>query len=315
MAKAKKDKKKDESPAVETLDARAIDAEKTGEEIENWADDPGSDAYEAAAKLYPKIQKCFENKQQQSDWIEEYWNIYNARPDENQQYTGNSQCYIPAVRDSINARCKRTLAALFPANYKHVDAVGPTAETPFAQVSLLEHYIRKTNLKDVVRADLLAGDVTGQWNLYIDWMRTKRQVTELVQKPPILENVETGVEVDDVTVDEEWETEEVEVIDEGPDIVPFATDDLAVYPPTCNDIERATATAIRLRLSKEAVQQFVDEGVFVGPDVDEIMDNLNEPDGGRQNVCRPSAAPLTRACAPRARTSTRLFTSATRIWT
>ena len=162
MAK-KKEEKKAEDPVVEVIDSRGIAAEKIDEEIENWAEDQGSDAYLDASKLYPKIQKCYENKQQQSDWGEEYWNIYNARPDENQQYTGNSQCYIPAVRDSINARCKRALGALFPANYKHVDAVGPLAETPFGAVSLLEHYIRKTNLKDVVRADLLAGDVTGQW--------------------------------------------------------------------------------------------------------------------------------------------------------
>jgi hypothetical protein len=278
----KTEKKKADEPVVETVDSRAIDAERTGDEIENFAEDLTSDAYAAAMKLYPKIQKCFENKQQQSDWVEEYWNIYNARPDENQQYTGNSQCYIPAVRDAVNARCKRTLATLFPANYKHVDAVGPASVTPFPTLALLEHYIRRTNLKDIVRADLLSGDVTGQWVLYVDWMKTTRRVTELVKKPPILSDEEAGVEAEDVTVDEEWETEEKEVIEEMPDITPMAVDDLAVYPPTVNDVEKATATAVRLRLSKESVQQFVDEGVFVGWNTEEIMDLLNEPDGGRQ---------------------------------
>ena len=43
MARSKKPKKQDDKPAVETLDSRAIDAEKTGEEIENWADQPDSD--------------------------------------------------------------------------------------------------------------------------------------------------------------------------------------------------------------------------------------------------------------------------------
>jgi hypothetical protein len=278
----KTEKKKADEPVVETIDSRAIDAERTGDELENFAEDLTSEAYAAAMKLYPKIQKCFENKQQQSDWVEEYWNIYNARPDENQQYTGNSQCYIPAVRDAVNARCKRTLATLFPANYKHVDAVGPASVTPFPTLALLEHYIRRTNLKDIVRADLLSGDVTGQWVLYVDWMKTTRRVTELVKKPPILSDEEAGVEAEDVTVDEEWETEEKEVIEEMPDITPMAVDDLAVYPPTVNDVEKATATAVRLRLSKESVQQFVDEGVFVGWNTEEIMDLLNEPDGGRQ---------------------------------
>ena len=282
MARKKKEEKKVEEPVIETVDSRAIDAEKLDEKLENWADDPSSDAYDAAMKLYPKIQKSFENKQQQSDWVEEYWNIYNARPDENQQYTGNSQCYIPAVRDAINARCKRTLATLFPANYKHVDAVGPASVTPFPTLALLEHYIRKTNLKDIVRADLLSGDVTGQWCLYVDWMRTTRRITELVKKPPILSDDEAGVEAEDVTVDEEWDLEEKEIVDEMPDICPLAVDDVAVYPPTVNDIERATATAVRLRLSKDSVQQFIDEGVFVDWTAEEIMDSLNEPDGGRQ---------------------------------
>ncbi|MBU9373417.1 hypothetical protein KTE28_03600 [Burkholderia multivorans] len=290
MARPKKPKKQDDKPAVETLDARALDAEKTGEEIENWADRPDSDAYTEAAKLYPKIAKCYQNKQEQMDRCEEYWSIYNAQPDENQQYSGNSQCYIPAVRNAVNARVKRTLAQLFPVNHKHVGATGPDGNIPFAQISLLEHYIRSAAIKDVVRADLIAGDVTGQWNLYVDWSRTQRRVIELIKKPPILEDHELGGEVEDLAADEDdwnWEKEEKEVTTEGPDIVQFATEDLAVYPPTCNDIEKATATAIRLRLTLDAVERFVDEGIFVGVEAKELIDNLAKPDNGREKYVPP----------------------------
>ncbi|KWA06641.1 hypothetical protein [Burkholderia territorii] len=290
MARSKKPKKQDDKPAVETLDARALDAEKTGEEIENWADRRDSDAYTEAAKLYPKIAKCYQNKQEQMDRCEEYWSIYNAQPDENQQYSGNSQCYIPAVRNAVNARVKRTIAQLFPVNHKHVGATGPDGNIPFAQISLLEHYIRSASIKDVVRADLIAGDVTGQWNLYIDWTRTQRRITELIKKPPILEDHELGGEVEDLAADEDdwdWEKEEKEVTTEGPDVVQFATEDLAVYPPTCNDIEKATATAIRLRLTIDAVERFVDEGIFVGVSAKELVDNLAKPDGGREKYVPP----------------------------
>ncbi|RQU89775.1 hypothetical protein DF133_16065 [Burkholderia cenocepacia] len=290
MARPKKPKKQDDKPAVETLDARALDAEKTGEEIENWADQPDSDAYTEAAKLYPKIAKCYQNKQEQMDRCAEYWSIYNAQPDENQQYSGNSQCYIPAVRNAVNARMKRTLAQLFPVNHKHVGATGPDGNIPFAQISLLEHYIRSAAIKDVVRADLIAGDVTGQWNLYVDWSRTQRRITELIKKPPILEDHELGGEVEDLAADDDdwdWEKESKDVTSEGPDIVQFATEDLAVYPPTCNDIEKATATAIRLRLTIDAVERFVDEGVFVGVEAKELIDNLAKPDGGREKYVPP----------------------------
>jgi hypothetical protein len=287
MPRAKKEKAPAADIQVGKVDSRGIDAEKLGEELENWADKPDSEAYLDAEKLYPKIAKCYENKQEQMDRIEEYWNIYQATPDENQQYSGNSLCYIPAVRDCINARIKRTLAQLFPANYKHVDAVGPTGDTPFAQMSLLEHYIRKGHLKDVVRADMLAGDVTGQWNLYVDWTKSTRRVTEVIKKPPTLSNADGSILAEDVTAEEEYETENKEVIDEGPDIVPFATEDLAVYPPTCNSIEDATATCIRLRMSKEKLEQMVDEGVFIGITAKELIDKVAKPSGGREKYVPP----------------------------
>lgn len=290
MPRPKTEKKKDKRPAVETLDARAIDAEKTGEDVENWADKPDSEAYIDAAKLYPKIARCYTNKQEQMDRCEEYWAIFNAQPDENQQYSGNSQCYIPAVRNAIKARTKRTLAQLFPVNHKHVGATGPDAEIPFAQISLLEHYINSSKLKDAVRTDLIAGDVTGQWNLYIDWTKTYRKVSELVKKPPILEDSELGTQIEDVAADdEEWEWEKTsrDVTTEGPEIVPFATEDLVVYPPTCNDIEKSTASAIRLRLTQDAVQQFIDEGIFLGHTAEELVANLAKPDGGREKYVPP----------------------------
>lgn len=285
MARKKaSEEKKTESTKI---DSRAIDAEKLDEDLWNGADDPSTEFYEDAGKLYPKIVKCYENKQEQMDRIEEYWSIYNAQPDENQQYSGNSLCYVPAVRDCINARIKRTLAQLYPANYKHVDAVGPTGETPYAQMSLLEHYIRHCHLKDIVRADLLAGDVTGQWNLYIDWTKSTRRITEVIKKPPVLTSADGEIEAEDVTADEEYETKSEEVIDEGPDIVPFATEDLAVYPPTCNGIEEATATCIRLRMSKEKLEQLVDEGVFIGTTAKELIDKVAKPSGGREKYVPP----------------------------
>ena len=120
----------------------------------NWADKPDSAAYEAAEKLYPLIVKAFENKDEQIQAIEEYWNIYQATPDDNQQYAGNSSGYIPAVRDALNARAKRVLKQLFPTNNKHVEGISSDGKSPDTQLSLLEHYIRKTGLKSIVRSDL-----------------------------------------------------------------------------------------------------------------------------------------------------------------
>ena len=286
MAIAAKKAGKSKAKPPKTLDAAGVDAEQRGDKkLANWADKPDSDAYEAATKLYDKIQKAYQNKQEQVDNIGEYWAIHSAKPDANQQYTGNSMCYIPAVRDAIQARIKRSLAQLFPANHKHVEAVGPTGESPSHVLSLLEHYIRKTKLKNIVRADLIAGDVTGQWNLYVDWKKSYRRVTEIVKKPPIVENM--GAELEDVVGDEEDRTEEREIITEGPDIVPIATEDLAVYPPTVDNIEDSIASAVRLRMSKDKIQQMIDEGVFVGVDAKELVEQMGAPDGQRERNVPP----------------------------
>ena len=251
---------------------------ETGAKAENWAEDP--DVIEEANKFYPLIVQQFENQSEQSDRIEEYFNIYNAQPDENLQYTGNSQSYVPAVRDCINARAKRTLKQLFPVNHRHVDGVTTDGKVPYTQLSLLEHYIRTTNLKTIVRTDLVSGDVTGQWNLMVEWSKSKRKVTSLVKKPPVIQQID-GEDVKDlglidVASEDEEGTEEKEIIEEGPEVIEFATEDLAVIPPTCNDLQKAKCVALRLRMSKEAVQEYVDDGVFILPDGADIDDLFNQ---------------------------------------
>jgi hypothetical protein len=156
--------------------------------------------------------------------------------------------------------------------------MGPTGEQTKPQIALVEHYIRKTRLKEIVRADLIAGDVTGQWNLYVDWTKSYRTVTEIIKKPPSVKDT-TGLEMDDATAEPEESVEQRDIISEGPEIVPFATEDFAVYPPTCDDIEKSTASAIKLRMSKEKVQQMIDDGVFVGTTADELVERIANPQG------------------------------------
>ncbi len=232
------------------------------DKVENWADKPNSKPFKACQDFYEKVRKAYENREEADDAIKEYWAIYNCEPDGNQIYQGNSKCYIPAVRDSVRARSKRALKQNFPVKYKHVDAIGTDGVRPIPQLALLEHYIRATKLKSICRSVYIAGDVTGQWNLYIDWMHEIRSVSGMIKRNPIVEKL--GGEI----VDEETEEEVIEddeIVDQGPTISDFATQDLAVIPPTCNDIEKADIVSIKLRLSKRQVQKMVDDGIFILP--------------------------------------------------
>ena len=230
------------SPAPSDTPSGATDA--LADPADNWAAKTDSPPYQQAVKLYKLIQKAYDNKEEQAQALEEYWNIYNAQPDENQQYTGNAQGYIPAVRDCLNARAKRSLKQLFPVNNRHVEAVSSDGREPKVQMALLEHYIRKTGLKEIVRSDLIAGDVTGQWNLMVDWTANSRTVTNLVRRNPIVQQID-GEDVGDLEIEdptsEKEDTETEEVREEGPVVIDFATEDLAVIPPNENDLQKATA--------------------------------------------------------------------------
>lgn len=262
----KKDPAKIQGQPHTVVEDEAIEAMKEGEKLENYASDKTSDVYEYCAKLYPDLKKAYENRNDANDGISEYWNIYNAKPDSNQTYQGNSKCYVPVTRDAINARARRALKQLFPNKYNHVDAVGTDGVKPMSQLALLEHYIRQTHLKSIVRSLLVAGDITGQWNLYIDWRKDSHSVIDAIRKNPIMETAQ-GEEVELPNIEEEVdEYEDKEVITEGPDITDFATEDLVVLPPTVTDIEKAEATCLKLRMSKSAIQRLIDDGVFLVDD-------------------------------------------------
>ena len=113
--------KPDEAPPAPEDDSPAKDKPST---IENWAEQPDSDIYEEVLKFYPLIQKAYENRDEADQAIEEYWHIFNAEPDDNQMYAGNSKCYIPAVRDALGARTKRALKQLL----RRLRSTGATAK-------------------------------------------------------------------------------------------------------------------------------------------------------------------------------------------
>jgi hypothetical protein len=266
------------------------DEKPSPDKIENWASKPRSKPYKTCEKFYKTIRKAFENRQEADTAISEYWNIYNAIPDGNQKYNGNDTCYIPAVRDCIRARSKRALKQNFPVKYKHVDAIGTDGVRPTPQLSLLEHYIRATKLKSICRSVYIAGDVTGQWNIYVDWMHEVRDVSGMIKRNPVVEQL-------DNVVDPEVEEEEIvddKVVEQGPTVTDFATEDMIVIPPTCNDIEKAAIVCQKLRLSKHQIEEMVKSGTFVLPDgaddVDEWMETKKTREDKNPEKARVSDA-------------------------
>jgi len=254
--------------------------------LKNWAKDKSSDLYEKVEGWYETLAKAYENRKEADDAIAEYWSIFNAQPDSNQMYAGNSNAYIPVVRDAISARAKRAVRQLFPNKYKHVEAVGTDNKDPKARIAILEHHIRVSQLRSTVRSMLTSGDVTGQWNLYIDWSSTTRNVTGIVKKPPALGDME----VEDPTADAETEESPEEVTHETVEIMDFATEDLVILPPT-STIEKCDVSCLKLRMSKEQIKAMVDDGVFLIDDKTDLGDWISDRKGTeRQNPDKERAS-------------------------
>jgi hypothetical protein len=179
-----------------------------------------------------------------------------------QAYSGNSQVYLPIVYQAVEARVVRFVNQLFPRSQRSVDCIS-SDEKPFDIMALLEHYIRKARLRTkVIPALMRNGDIEGQYNIYVGWENSSRNV--VYRTTPKIE-IE-GEEVDDPTAedDEDYDIEEVETFHMSPVVEVLADADVCVLPHTANSVGEAlakggSATVIR-RWSKARVEQAIDEG-------------------------------------------------------
>jgi hypothetical protein len=215
----------------------------------------------AAGKMYTTIVEAFEEeKREQIEQIEKNWDIYNCELTDEQVYSGDSQIFVPIVRDAVDARVKRFAGMLFPNVGNLISVISETGVTPQATMSLLQRHVRFAELRTLIPGLLLNGDIEGQWSILMDWKKTEREVTRKKSTPGTLPD-------DDPIVDVSRET----IIDEGPSVEVISAQDLAVIPATISDIQDAEIVAIARRLSEDQLDDYVEEGWFLQDAVDKLL--------------------------------------------
>ena len=220
---------------------------------------------EKCAKLYDQIITGFrEEKKEQNDSIEECWDIYNCELGDNQQYDGDSEIYEPIVHDAVEARRKRFTGMCFPNVGNNLEVISEQGDIPQATLSVLQRYIKDTNLRSVASTLFLNGDIEGQWSVMPGWKHKERKITRKVRK-----NIEG-------TNEEYTDIEEETIIDEGPELTVIPAQDLWVFPPTVSDIQDAEIVAIALRLTTDAIDEMVKDGVFLKDRVDLLVKDAAE---------------------------------------
>lgn len=220
---------------------------------------------EKADKLYENVVAAFKDKDEQSKGIDNYWDIYNCKLTDNQKYEGDSQVFVPVVRDGIEARVKRYTSMLMPNTGRTIDVISESGDIPYHTLAIQEHYVRMCELRTLLPGVFRRGDVEGQWSLMLDWKKSIRKTRRKVKKPNPDNPTE---EIEDI--------EDVEITTAGPDITVLPAQDLAVIPPTATSIDAADMVVVALRLTKDAVDEKVAAGTFLKAEADKMSKGVGD---------------------------------------
>jgi hypothetical protein len=225
--------------------------------------------------LYKDVEKGFENQSERANNIMDYWDIYNCKLSGSQYYAGNTKIFLPIVHDAIKARKTRFTNQIFPQIGRYVEATTEDGTLPQAEMSLLEHYIRKAKLRTVVVPALcINGDVEGQYNVYVSWAERKRKVAWRTQKPIQVEMQGAsfpGAGTDSDLVEDPDETvediQEEEITDAFPHVEVLADTDVLILPATAESVDDALAqggsvTVLR-RWSKYRINKKIKDGELI----------------------------------------------------
>lgn len=271
------------------------DGEETAEEkkrAEDLSDD--EEIVEQLLDIYGEVESGYDAQDERYNRNTEFWDLYNCKLGPNQFYSGNSKIFVPIIRNAVNARKTRFVNQLFPTSRRHVEATATDGTSVSALVALLENYIRKSYLRTQVIPSLIRyGDVEGQYNIYVSWLETKRNVTWKTSKPLNIPDVEdpeedTGdgttepadtIEDPDETV-EDMDEEEITAAHPSVEVLPDA--DVLVLPFTADSIPEALrdggSVTILRRWREGTIKRMSREGHIKKDAADRLLGMLEDCD-------------------------------------
>lgn len=225
---------------------------------------------DALVDVFRRVTKGFEDQKQRTEEIFDNWDLYNCILGDKQFYNGNSQIFMPFVRDAVDARVTRFANQMFPQSGRYVDVTSGEADTPDAITAILEAYVRKSKMRTQVIPPLLRnGDMEGQYTLYVGWKDTKRQPVHRVKRGVKLD----GIEQTDVATINDLSQETVRM--QLPEIEVISDPDFLVLPATSDSIEDAlegggSVTVLR-RWTKGKIKKMIAQGDLLKEEGDALI--------------------------------------------
>lgn len=125
---------------------------------------------EELLEAWTLIDQAFQDQWDRTNEQLDNLDLFNCKLNDKQRYAGNASAYVPIIHDAIVARSTRFTNQLFPQSNRYVQCVTENGDIPHGLISLMEYYIRKAKLRtNVIPPMLRAGDLEGQFNLYVSW--------------------------------------------------------------------------------------------------------------------------------------------------
>jgi hypothetical protein len=230
-------------------------------------------------KIGRDVDKGFEKQQERSENNNDYWDAYNCVLSDRQFYNGTSQLFLPFIHDAIEARKTRYVNQLFPSNQRYVEVITENGDHPHAQMSLLEHYVRREGLRSrVVRPLLINGDLEGQYSVYVSWRERKRNVTSKALMPVEVEGLPSPSEFQDPV--EEMHDEEI--LESGPTVEVIADNDLLVLPATADTIDDALDKGGSVTVVRRWSKGMIKAKKAAGEITNEMAESLEKEMGSKE---------------------------------
>ena len=225
-------------------------------------------------KIFKDVEEGYRNQHDRSNEQQDYWEIYNCILTSRQFYVGNSKIFVPVVHNAVNARKTRFTNQIFPQAGRYVEVTSSDGTRPDALASLLEHYVRKSKLRTKVMPALCkAGDIEGQYNVYVSWCSRERHVTWRTQVQPEMMEGTPNPASEPVT-----DIRHATIQAMHPEVEVIADADICVLPTTADSIEEALAeggsvTIIR-RWGKAKIKQMIRDGAIRKDEGDDLIERM-----------------------------------------
>ena len=221
---------------------------------------------EKLLKLYNDVQLGFEAQAERTDDLLDYWDTYNCELNGKQKYNGESQIFVPIIRDAVRARVVRFTNQLFPTSGRHVECISSDPSLPRATMALAEHYVRKANLRQLVPALVANGDIEGHYHVYLNWAQHSRYTVRRKKSS------------DPLSTEDEIEEEELKA--SHPEVEILADSDVCVLPATSDSLtsalEAGGSVTILRRWGKAKLQALIDEDMISKSVGEELIEEMSK---------------------------------------